>query len=55
MRFYTQSLLYSAIGEHDKGIELVSLIKDLGYIQHESQKTYYNNYIKYAIEQKERK
>lgn len=54
-RFYTQPLLYSAIGEHDKGIELISLIKDLGYIKLESQETYYRNYIKYAMEQKEGK
>ena len=51
-RFYKQPLLYSAIGEHDKGIELISLIKDLRYIKCESQETYYNNYIKYATEQK---
>ena len=51
-RFYTQPLLYSAIGEHDKGIEVIKKIKDSGYIELENQKTYYNNYIKYAIEQK---
>ena len=50
--FYIQPLLYSAIGEHDKGIELISLMKDLRYIECESEETYYNNYIKYATEQK---
>ena len=54
-RFYTQPLLYSAIGEHDKGIEVINLIKKLGFIKLESQETYYDNYIKYAMGQKEGK
>ena len=51
-RFYKQPLLYSAIGEHDKGIELIELIKQTGFIELDSQKTFYDNYIKYAMEQK---